>query len=75
MSSSEKSKVSSKKRKQVFSSSSEDDDKASKKVEKKTKMGFEEKLQLRITDYLRKNTQKVKRISPFLALCFRTRET
>ena len=65
---SEKSKVGPKKRKQVFSSSSDDDDKASKKVEKKTKMGFNEKLQLRITDYLRNNTQKVKRFHHFCAI-------
>ena len=59
---SDKSKVGPKKRKQVFTSSSDEDDKAPKKVEKKTKMGFEEKLQLRITDYLWKNTQKVNKI-------------
>ena len=55
-------KVGPKKRKQQFSSTSSDDSDAkqsSKMAEKKTKMGFEQKLQMRIADHLRKNTQKV----------------
>ena len=63
MSDREKSKkVGPKKRKQQFSSTSSDDSDAkqsSKMAEKKTKMGFEQKLQMRIADHLRKNTQKV----------------
>ena len=65
MSEREKSKkVGPKKRKPAFSSTSSaedssDDKSSSKMAEKKTKMGFEQKLQMRIADHLRKNTQKV----------------
>ena len=63
MSDREKSKkVGPKKRKQQFSSTSSDDSDAkqsSNMAEKKTKMGFDQKLQMRIADHLRKNTQKV----------------
>ena len=69
MSDREKSKkVGPKKRKQQFSSTSSDDSDAkqsSNMAEKKTKMGFDQKLQMRIADHLRKNTQKV--ISQFPA--------
>ena len=69
MSDREKSKkVGPKKRKQQFSSTSSDDSDAkqnSNMAEKKTKMSFDQKLQMRIADHLRKNTQKV--ISQFPA--------
>ena len=70
MSDREKSKkIGPKKRKQQFSSTSSDDSDAkqsSNMAEKKTKMGFDQKLQMRIADHLRKNTQKVCNFTIFL---------